>query len=207
MLAFLRAHFMVQRILKTIDIQEFKVFQARYKDADPTPGYSKYLDLRPWMINKLIYFYLLGLHKSKPLRILDLGTGAGFFPYICSLYGHKVIALDLDTVPMYNELCEFFRVDRRTWRVVRFDKLPDLGARFDLVTAFMITFNQHNQTDEWGIDEWRFMLEDLKCNQVAEGGRIFLNFNLRPDGTWCDSTLLRFFLDFKGKVYLNHVDF
>lgn len=185
--AILRAHFMVQRILKTINIQDFKVFRERYKDADATPaGYSKYLDIRPWMIHKLTYFYLLGLHRSRSLRILDLGTGAAFFPYICSLYGHKVIALDLDTVPMYNELCKFLRVDRRTWRIERFEKLPDLGARFDLVTAFMITFNQHNQPDEWGVDEWRFMLDDLKCNQTVDDGRIFFNFNLSRDGTWCD---------------------
>jgi SAM-dependent methyltransferase len=204
--AILRAHFMVQRILKSIDMQAFKAFQERYKDADATPGgYSKYLDIRAWMIQKLSYFYLLGLHRSRSLRILDLGTGAGFFPYLCSLYGHKVIALDLDTVPMYNELCKFLRVDRRAWRIVKFEKLPDLGVRFDLVTAFMITFNQHEQPDEWGVDEWRFMLDDLKRNQIVDGGRIFLNLNLRRNGAWCDEALSRLFVDFGGRLYLNHV--
>lgn len=208
MLAFARSHLTVQRVLKTIDMQEFEVFKEQYRDADSTPaGYSKYLDIRPWMIQKLTYFYLLDLHRSRPLRILDLGTGAGFFPYICSLNGHKVITLDLDTVPMYNDLCKFLRLDRRTWRIERFEKLPDLGTRFDLVTAFMITFNQHNEPDEWGVDEWRFLLEDLKCNQMAEGGRIFFNLNVHRDSTWCDQDLLRLFLDLKGRTYLNHVDF
>jgi len=207
MFAFLRAAITVKRVLRTIDQDDFSILRERYKDADATPGgYSKYLDIRPWMIHKLTYFYLLGLRGSRPLRILDLGTGTGFFPYICSLYGHRVIALDLDTVPMYNDLCKFLGVDRRTWRIVKFEKLPDLDTRFDLVTAFMITFNQHNRSDEWGADEWRFMLEDLQRNQLAPGGRIFLNLNLRSDGTWCDEALLRFFSDFGGRVYLNHVD-
>ncbi len=206
-LAFLRSHLTVNRVLNTINIEEFRMFQDRYKHADLAPtGYTKYLDIRLWMVHKLTYFYLLGLHKSKPLRILDLGTGTGFFPYICSLYGHKVIALDLDTVPMYNEICHFLRVDRRPWRIVKFEKLPDLGIMFDLVTAFMITFNQNNQPDEWGVDEWRFLLEDLKSNQIVQGGRLFLNLNLRHDGTWCDQHLFELFLHFRGKVYLNHVD-
>jgi SAM-dependent methyltransferase len=207
MVAFIKARITIRKILKTIDVEKFRIFQERYKDADSTPGgYSKYLDIFSWMMHKLTYFYLLDLHKMKPLRILDLGTGTGFFPYICSLYGHKVIALDVDTVPMYNDICKFLRIDRRIWRIVKFEKLPALGDRSDLVTAFMVTFNQHNRSDEWGVDEWRFLLNDLQCNQLVNGGRIFLNLNYRSDGTWCDDALLRLFLDFRGKIYLNHVD-
>jgi SAM-dependent methyltransferase len=195
--------------MKTINLEQFKVYQERYSDADPPPGgYSKYLDIRTWMAAKLTYLYHLNLHTTRPLRILDLGTGPGYFPYLCSLYGHRVVAIDLDIVPMYNELCKFFHVDRRTWRIVKFENLPDFGVRFDLVTAFMIKFNQHGRPDQWGVNEWRFFLEDLKRNQMAENGRIFLELNAcrDGDGSWFDAGLLDLFLDRGGRVYRNHVD-
>lgn len=206
-IAFLRSQLMVNSILRTVDLEKFKFFQEHYKDADPPPGgYSKYLDIRTWMASKLTYIYMLKLHKKKPIQILDIGTGPGYFPYLCSLYGHKVVAIDLDIVPMYNELIKFFHIDRRTWRIVKFEKLPDLGIRFDLVTAFMIKFNQHDRPDQWGIEEWRFMLEDLKTNQIVKNGRIFLDFNTCRDGTWFNSALLKMFLDYGGKVYRNHIE-
>jgi hypothetical protein len=198
---------MVGRILKTIDLNQFKIYQERFRDADPPPhGYSKYLDIRLWMAGKLMYFFLLNLHKSKPLRILDLGTGPGYFPYICSLYGHEVVALDLDVVPMYNELCQFFKIDRRIWRIEKFHKLPDLGIKFDLITAHMIKFNQHYLPDQWGADEWQFFLVDLKINQLVENGRIFLEFNANLDGTHYDDEVLKYFISLGGKVYRNQVD-
>jgi len=206
-LAHLRSHIGVERILKTIDLEQFKVYQKRYKDDDPPPtGYSKYLDIRTWMAAKLIYVYLLNLHKARPMRILDMGTGPGYFPYVCSFYGHKVVAIDLDTIPMYNELCQFLHVDRRVWRINRFENLPDFGVKFDLVTAFMIKFDQHDSPDQWGADEWSFMLEDLKRNHLTENGRILLNFNSRHDGTWEDDSLLRLFYNMGGRVHHNFID-
>ena len=58
--------------------------------------------------------YELGLHRSPPRRkVLDLGTGCGYFPYICNYFGHTTVTTDLDAVPMYDEITEFLRLDKR----------------------------------------------------------------------------------------------
>src|SRR4051812_17945261 len=107
-ISYLRSRYMVGPILKTVDLNEFQIYQRKYHDADPRPhGYSKYLDIRPWMADKLMMVLYLGLDRSKPLKILDIGTGTGYFPYICRYFGHEVVSLDLDVVPMYNDLCKF----------------------------------------------------------------------------------------------------
>ena len=121
-------------------------------------------------------------------------------------FGHEVVALDLDTVPMYNEICAFLKVDRRTWRVEKFRSLPNLGMRFDLITAFMIKFNNHYQPDQWSVDEWRFMLDDLRRNQLAEHGRIRLSFNANLDGTFNNEEVLAYFLSVGGEAFRNCID-
>lgn len=206
-LAFLRAKLTVDRALNSVDPKQFNDFRQQYKDAEVAGGgYSKYLNLRTWFSQKLSYVYFLGLHRSRPLKILDLGTGPGYFPYLCSLYGHQVQALDLDTVPMYNDMCRFFKVNRTTWRINPFEPLPNLGSKFDLVTAFMIKFNQHDLPDQWGIKEWEFMLDDLQKNQLNPGGRIFLDFNTCSDGTWFDDSLIKYFAGRSARIYRCHVD-
>jgi len=206
-MAFVRAKLAVGRALNAIDAKQFSEFCERYKDAEVAEGgYSKYLDLRKWLSAKLTYVYLLGLHQGRPLRILDLGAGPGYFPYLCALHGHTVEAMDLDVVPMYNDLCRFFNVKRTTWRINPFEPLPNLDAKFDLVTAFMIKFNQHDLPEQWGVKEWQFMLDDLKENQLNPGGRIFLDFNTCSDGTWLDDSLVKFFASRSASVYRCHVD-
>ena len=207
LIAFARAKLTVGSALATIDPTRFSQFRQQYKDAEVAEGgYSKYLDLRKWLSQKLTYIYLLGLHRGRPLRILDLGTGPGYFPYLCSLYGHDVQALDLDVVPMYNDLCRFFKVTRTTWRINPFEPLPNLGVKFDLVTAFMIKFNQHDLPDQWGIRQWEFMLGDLQRNQLNPGGRIFLDFNTCRDGSWFNDSLLKYFVSRSARIYRCHVD-
>jgi hypothetical protein len=95
---------------------------------------------------------------------------------------------------MYNDLCRFLKVKRTTWRINPFEALPNLGSKFDLVTAFMIKFNQHDLPGQWGAKEWQFLLDDLQKNQLKANGRIFLDFNTCSDGTWFDDSLIKFFV-------------
>ena len=70
--------------------------------------------------------YELGLHRARPRRVLDLGTGCGYFPYICNYFGHTAVTADLDDVPMYNEITQFLRLDRRVLSIRAFEEV----ARF-----------------------------------------------------------------------------
>ena len=205
-LEFLYSRLFAGSVLNTIDLKQFEDYQNRFRDADPAPqGYSKYLDISFWMAEKLMYARRLKLKNAKPLRILDIGTGPGYFPYICSLYGHKVVAMDLDTIPMYNEICRFLKIDRKTCRIEKFQKLPDLGMKFDLITAFMIKFDQHTLPDQWGVDEWRFFVEDAKANQLSPNGRMYLGLNARVEDE-AHRKLIGYFLSLGGKIHRNIID-
>ncbi|MBY0456079.1 MAG: hypothetical protein K2V38_01945 [Gemmataceae bacterium] len=171
----------------------FAGIQAEYREASPYPGYSKYLDIEPVMRRALYSAYELGLHRSPPLRVLDLGTGCGYFPYICKYFGHTAVAVDLDEVPMYREVVDCLGVDRRVCRISAFERLPDIGPRFDVVTALAVCFNNHDQPDLWGPDEWLFFLKDLADNQLTAGGRLLMKLNQESDGSYADERLSAFF--------------
>ena len=76
------------RVLRSVDMTRFEQFLAKYRDASPDPGYSKYLDIKTWMKRALYNVYELGLHRARQKSILDLGTGCGYFPYVCNYFGH-----------------------------------------------------------------------------------------------------------------------
>ncbi len=184
-------------VLASIDLNEFKKYQKKFKDADPAPGASKYLDISYWMEKKLYDVYALGLHRSKPVNIFDIGTGFGYFPYLCNHFGHNTVALDLDETEMYNEVVKFLNIDRRTMAITAYEKLPDLGCKFDLITAFSICFNGHNNKGAslWGVDEWDFLLNDLVKNHMNEGGKMLWKLNLEAKtNRYYTENLLKYFL-------------
>jgi cyclopropane fatty-acyl-phospholipid synthase-like methyltransferase len=187
-------------VLKTIDLDQFKTYQEKYGEVSPPPGFSKYLDIRHWLADNLQHVFRLKLHHSKSQKILDIGTGCGYFPYLCRYFGHSVVAVDLDEVEMYNDLIKFFKLDRKVWQVKAYENLPDFGARFDLITALAVCFNNHTKPDLWGVSEWEFFLTDLTQNLLNANGRVFIILNAEKKGEYYNDLLLNFFMNSGAQV-------
>jgi SAM-dependent methyltransferase len=139
----------------------------------------KFLDVRTFLTITLLRAHRLGLHKSPPLSVLDLGTGVGYFPFICAHYGHMAIALDRDGNRVFEDVTKWLKVDRRCWEIKAEKPLPVLGRRFDLVTGFMVNFDRFSeqQYKPWGVNEWDYFLRDVAEKQLRPGGRLVLLLN------------------------------
>ena len=170
-------------IIDTIDREKFEQIYERYAVDDPGEDWPKYLDLPRWIDINIRRVRDVELDLVSRKRILDLGCGAGYFAYIAQLLRHEVVGLDLDDLPMFGESTQMLGVERIIWRVRPFVPLPDLGDKFDLVTAFMICFNNHKMPDLWGVPEWEFFLDDL-ARHLTPRGRIWLELNMEWDGTF-----------------------
>lgn len=121
------------------------------------PGYAKYANIDPWLRLNRERVQDLKLNRSAPKRVLDLGCGGGFFLFILKKLGHSVLGLDIDQVSLYAELLNIFDVPRVVWRIKAFEALPDLGQKFDWITAFSINFNLDYPTERlWGPADWDF---------------------------------------------------
>src|SRR5947199_871425 len=180
------------RIIETIDGPNFEQIRQRYAVEDPGEDWPKYLDLDRWIDINIRRIREIELDLSRPKRILDLGCGAGYFLHIAQLLGHKGIGLDLDRVAMFRDITRLLGVRRVVQRIDALRPLPDFGQKFDLITAFMICFNNHKMPDLWKVPEWDFFLDDL-AKHLKPRGRVWLELNQEYDGTFYTPELKEFF--------------
>jgi len=170
-------------MVRELESKGFARIRSRYANPDDPIGWPKYVDAPQWLELAIRQARSLQLDRRKPIRVLDIGSGAGYFLFVCKRLGHQVMGLDLDWPPMYAEMFEMLEMPRRVWRIEPFQPLPDLGNRVDLVTGFAVCFNSHGSDDVWGIKEWEFFLDDLFKKVVTEPGEIY--FELNPEKWGC----------------------
>jgi SAM-dependent methyltransferase len=182
----------ISRIIETIDRPNFQQIRQRYAVEDPGEDWPKYLNLERWIDINIRRIREIELDLTRRKRILDLGCGAGYFLHIAQLLGHKGLGLDVDYVPMFAEITSLLGVRRVISRIEPFTPLPDLGEEFDLITAFMICFNNHKQPNLWDVPEWEFFLDDL-AKYLTPRGRVWLELNREYDETFYTPELQEFF--------------
>ncbi|HME88300.1 MAG TPA: class I SAM-dependent methyltransferase [Chthoniobacterales bacterium] len=169
-----------RRLLARIDKQRLRDIQRRH--ASSTNHYAKYADAARWLKRNLPRARRLGLDRSPPKQVLDLGCGAGFFLFLAKQLGHAGIGLDVAHHEVCNELLDLFGVERRVWRIQAFEPLPDFDRKFDLITAFSTAFNRSaDESRGWRPEEWNFFLDDLFKRQLEPGGEIFFEINSGKD--------------------------
>jgi SAM-dependent methyltransferase len=193
-------------IVTGIDQARLREIQTRYRDVPR--GFAKYTDVDHYLRLNRERVQDLQLHRTARQRVLDLGCGGGFFLYILKRLGHDVLGLDTGEHALYGELMELFEVPRVVWRIKPFERLPDLGRRFDWITAFSIAFDtvQNDQT-RWGPREWSFLLEDLRDRHMAPTGKMYFALNPGASGTYYTPQLRDFFLARGAKVERERIFF
>ena len=188
-----------KRVIETIDSVEFEQIRRRYTVADPGADWPKYLDLDRWIGVNIRRIRQLELDVARPKQILDLGCGAGYFLYIAQLLGHSGVGLDMDRLPMFREITRLLDVRRVVQRIAAFRPLPNFGQKFDVITAFMICFNNHKMPGLWGVPEWEFFLDDL-AKHLKPRGRVWLELNQEYDETFYTPQLKEFFKKRGAKI-------
>jgi SAM-dependent methyltransferase len=168
-----------KRVIETIDPAAFEQIRQRYAVENPGEHWPKYLDLDRWIDINIRRIREIELDLARRKRILDLGCGAGYFLYIAQLLGHSGLGLDVDYVPMFADITRLLGVRRVIQQIRAFEPLPDPGAKFNLVTAFMICFNNHKQAN--------------LARHLAPRGRVWLELNREYDETFYTPELRDFF--------------
>ena len=200
-------HFDAARITQTIDREKFQQIYDRYAMHDPGDEWPKYLEIERWMEINLKRVRDLGLDLGGRKRVLDIGSGTGYFLYICQYLGHDVLGIDLDEERGFTEMVELLGVKRLIYRVEAYQPLPDLGPRFDVITAHMICFNGHKSDKLWKIPEWEFFLDDLAERHLTPGGQVCLELNREYDDSLYTAELKEYFEARGAEIHTQRVLF
>jgi SAM-dependent methyltransferase len=188
----------VTAMVSELEAKGFARIRAKYENPSDKKGWPKYVDARHRLEVATKQARALHLDRRRPLRILDIGSGAGYFLFVCKRLGHDVMGLDLDWPAMYAEMFELMEIPRQLWRIEPFQPLPELGMRFDLVTGFAVCFNSHGSERVWSVNEWDFFLDDLRKSLLARGGEIY--FELNPESWGYYTPELKEFFRSRGAV-------
>jgi SAM-dependent methyltransferase len=174
-------------VMRRLDLAALGEIRARHApgldDAAlrATRAPVKYLDPARQVKRNLRRAAEMDLHGRPPLRILDLGCGAGYFLKICQILGHRATGLDLDENPIFREVVAALEVNRLIGRIEPMTPIPVPAGPFDLITAFAVCFNDHNGPAPWGPVEWGFFLDDAAGRLLAPRGRLLMKLNPRTE--------------------------
>jgi len=202
-----------KRILATIDPVEIARITEHYPRRPGARKTNAWQDAAHWIDINVGRAQNLWLDRSPPLRILDLGSGAGYFLYVCQFVRHSGLGLDLDDDPFFGAMTKYFNVPRVIWRIDPGIPLPDLGEKFDLVTGNRVCFHRITRDEndvwkEWTPADWKFFIHDIRTRFLKPHGRLLLEFLPRPDGSSFFTEELRVFFEsqgariFRGKALL-----
>jgi SAM-dependent methyltransferase len=195
------------RVCDAADLRRIEALaqeMAPVVERDPTSA-AKYADYDHWVPFNVARIGALGLHASKPRRILDIGCGPGYFMASALACGHDCYGIDApDTIltkvesRVYSEMLGALAIEKRVSPLlIERHKPMALPPRdLDLVTAYWICFNRHRQPDEWGVAEWRFWVDDA-LTYLRPAGVLHLELNENPERygslIWYDKETLDYF--------------
>jgi SAM-dependent methyltransferase len=177
-----------RKILATIDREKLAALPERYPPRAGARKINAYEDASYWIGVNVRRVQDLWLDRAAPLRILDLGCGPGYFLYICQRFGHAGVGLDTAENPLFGGMIELLGVRRVIARIDSQAPLPELGQKFDLVTGHRVCFhrlgrNTSGEWREWTPADWKFFIRDIRRRFLDRNGRLYLEFNPRPDGS------------------------
>ena len=192
-----------RRILATIDQAELERLRRHYPYRPNARRINAYEDAAYWIGVNVKHVQDLWLNRAPPLHILDLGCGAGYFLYLCRLFGHEGLGLDTDEELFFRGTTQLLGVRRIVARIHPQTPLPDLEKKFDLVTGHRVCFHRIERDEngvwkEWTAADWEFFIHDIRTRFLKPHGRLLLEFNPRADGSSFFTEELRAFFESQG---------
>ncbi|HEY4756956.1 MAG TPA: hypothetical protein VIH43_00245, partial [Chthoniobacterales bacterium] len=89
-------------------------------------------------------------------------------------------------------------------------RLPRPEKKFDLVTSYLTCFHRLERLRDgnwrtWSTDEWQFFIDDVRVNQLTEGGLLLLEFHPQKNGELYPPGVREVFLKNRARIFRSRV--
>ena len=169
---------LLDEVLATVDFERLGTLPREPKNAKWFNGPEKFL------ARALAEARAIGLDTGPPRRVLDLGAGPGYFLHVAQFFGHTALGLE-PAMAVCAPFHAWLGVDVVAGSVTARTPLQAFPGRFDVVTAQKIQFDVVQGPAGkrlWGVEEWGFLLDDLRENVLRPGGSVYLRRSKRKRG-------------------------
>tara|TARA_B100000900_G_scaffold164155_1_gene139419 strand:+ start:18710 stop:19378 length:669 start_codon:yes stop_codon:yes gene_type:complete len=129
--------------------------------------------VRKYIQEKLSVAHYLNLHELKKQKLIDIGTGAGWFPYICKMYGHECIGTDFLGRKEYDPVYKFLDIDVRE-ELIHANTPFGLEDKVDYIVSLRAFFP--NRPKIWTMPQWKYFFKDIIKN-INNNGGMYLGCN------------------------------
>jgi SAM-dependent methyltransferase len=171
---------MKKEINKNTDIiipEEFFLLKKKYQKMGLNPrGFVKFFDEKAQFEQKQSWIDILELNRIPKCRLFDIGSGAGFFPFLVKQIGHTVKISDVPSsvaasLIAYEECIEALGMKKDfSFAVEKQKKLPNIG-KYDIISATGVAFHEN-----WEPSDWEFFIKDC-FSHLRKNGTLFLHVN------------------------------
>ena len=176
-----------------------------------TGKYVQKMDL--YLSEKLKMFCDIGLHDETGLRILDIGTGIGLFPWLCKLGNHYCESTYYDYFEFYKDAWSTLDIITPFFFEVKCNQPWDLppGNRYDIICSMRTVFDR--VPHPWTVSNWLHFLEEaekhlnLNGKVIIKTNRVEGNEGFEGDNIDLDQATIRllepYFLDgYNSRTFL-----
>lgn len=122
---------------------------------------------------KLSVAHYLNLHQSKNKKLLDIGTGVGWFPYICKLYNHTCLGTDIENRKDYDPVYKLLDIKIKEVLVYSQQKI-DINDKFDYIVSLRSFIG--SRPTAFNLEDWKFFLTNMN-EHILDNGGLYLGCN------------------------------
>lgn len=183
----------VKEIKSTIDISRIQeIEQIIINHPNIQKEIRKYCQVDDVLLKTLRYAGLYFKIDEKPkLDILDIGSGCGWFPYVCKHFQHNVYLSDVNSslidlsqllyvnnLFIYDKILNVLHLIKNYNIEIQPYISMNLDRKFDAITTLETVFPNDTL---WTIDTWKFLINDMITNlNINKETYIFIVPNFCP---------------------------
>jgi len=111
-------------------------------------------------------------------KILDLGTGAGYLPYLAKKRGAIVMGVNPEWEEFYDYITEDLGVKTLKHTIAPLEALPFTASdKWDIITAYQCCFHKLGDGRKWGVLDWQMFLNRIFNKHLVLRGLLVIQIN------------------------------